>query len=285
MHELEDVVVGIDVAKATLDVAVRPSGEERHLANDAAGIAEAVAWRQTVGARVIVIEATGGYEAPLVAALASTVPVAVVNPRQVRDFARATGRLAKTDRLDAPVLAPFGEAVRPTPRPLADEAAPAEPRWSSVGVRSWRCAPPRRTAWGRRVAAVRARIQRILPGSRRTWETSTPTCASGARQLALARAGRPAAERPGHRSDRLPDLAGGRTRAGTALPRADRGPGRGRTAESRQRDVARPSDRLGRSGAVRTTLYRGTLRARAAIPSSRRSTTASSRRAKPRRWR
>src|SRR5258708_17246222 len=164
MHELEGVVVGIDVAKARLDVAVRPSGEERHLANDAAGIAEAVAWLQTVGARVLVIEATGGYEAPLVAELGvATLPVAVVNPRQVRDFARATGRLAKTDRLDAQVLAHFGEAVRPTPRPLADEEAQALA--ALVERRRQVVAMP--TAEANRlgathVAAVRARIEAHL---------------------------------------------------------------------------------------------------------------------------
>jgi transposase len=107
MNESEDVVVGIDVAKAALDMAVRPSGEARHLANESAGIAEAVVWLQTLRPQVIVVEATGGYE---------VLPVAVVNPRQVRDFARATGRLAKTDRLDAQVLAHFGQAIRPNPR-------------------------------------------------------------------------------------------------------------------------------------------------------------------------
>ncbi len=164
MHELEGVVVGIDVAKAALDVAVRPSGEERHLANDAAGIAEAVAWLQTVGARVIVVEATGGYEAALVAELGvAALPVAVVNPRQVRDFARATGRLAKTDRLDAQVLAHFGEAVRPTPRPLPDEEAQAlaalvERRRQVVAMRT---AEANRLG-ATRVAQVRARIQAHL---------------------------------------------------------------------------------------------------------------------------
>jgi transposase len=126
MNEPADAVVGIDVAKAALDVAVRPSGEERHQANDAAGIAEVVLWLQTLRPQLIVVEATGGYEAPLVAELGvASLPVAVVNPRQVRDFARATGRLAKTDRLDAQALAHFGQAVRPTPRPLADAEAQA----------------------------------------------------------------------------------------------------------------------------------------------------------------
>lgn len=93
MTESEDLVVGIDVAKAGLDVAVRPSGEERHVANDPAGIAEVVGWLQTLHPSLIVLEATGGYEALLVAELGMAhLPVAVVNPRQVRDCARAIGR-------------------------------------------------------------------------------------------------------------------------------------------------------------------------------------------------
>ena len=124
MSEPEGLVVGIDVAKAALDVAVHPAGQERHLTNDAAGIAEVVGWLHTVGPWLIVVEATGGYETALVAELGiARLPVAVVNPRQVRDFARASGRLAKTDRLDAQVLAHFGHALRPTPRPLPDEEA------------------------------------------------------------------------------------------------------------------------------------------------------------------
>jgi transposase len=112
MSELEEMAVGIDVAKAALDVAVRPSGEERQLANDAAGIADLVAWMKALGPQVIGVEATGGYETPLAAELGiAHLPVAVVNPRQVRDFAKATGRLAKTDRLDAQTLAHFGQAV------------------------------------------------------------------------------------------------------------------------------------------------------------------------------
>jgi transposase len=164
MREGEVVVVGIDVAKAWLDVAIRPSGDQRRVGNDAAGIAEAVAWLQAVGARVIVVEATGGYEALLVAELGvAALPVAVVNPRQVRDFAKATGRLAKTDRLDAQVLAHFGEAVRPTPRPLPDEEAQAlaalvERRRQVVAMRT---AEENRLG-ATRVALVRDRIRAHL---------------------------------------------------------------------------------------------------------------------------
>ena len=117
------VFVGIDVAKATLDVALRPSGERWQVAHDARGIA---ALLQRLGApseALVVLEATGGYEQAVAAALASAgVAVVVANPRQVRDFARATGQLAKTDAIDAAVLALFAERVRPEPRPLPDEA-------------------------------------------------------------------------------------------------------------------------------------------------------------------
>ena len=116
--------VGIDVAKASLDLAVRPQGEGWTVQNDAAGIAEVVTGLQRLQPELVVLEATGGLELPLAAALAGAqLRVVVVNPRQVRDFAKATGRLAKTDRLDAAVLAHFGEAIRPQPRPVPDAVA------------------------------------------------------------------------------------------------------------------------------------------------------------------
>jgi transposase len=118
--------VGIDVSKGTLDVAVRPGGERRREANDPAGLAQVVRHLRRLGPALVVCEATGGWERPLAAALgAARLPVAVVNPRQVRDFAKSTGRLAKTDALDADVLARFAEAVKPEPRPLPDEVAQA----------------------------------------------------------------------------------------------------------------------------------------------------------------
>lgn len=115
--------VGIDVAKAWLDVAVRPGGESWRVANAEAELAPLVERLRQVAPAAVVLEATGGYERAVVAALAmAALPVTVVNPRQVRDFAKATGRLAKTDTLDAGVLAHFAEAVRPAPRPLPDAA-------------------------------------------------------------------------------------------------------------------------------------------------------------------
>ena len=117
----ESVFAGIDVAKDRLDMAIRPSGTVRTVANDADGIRDMVAELESLGPSVVVLESTGGLELPLAGALAAaSLPVVVVNPRQVRDFAKATGRLAKTDVLDAQVLAHFAEAVRPEVRPLPD---------------------------------------------------------------------------------------------------------------------------------------------------------------------
>ena len=123
---MSDVYVGIDVSKARLDVAVRPSGEVRSYDNDEPGFAELATWLVPQSPRLVVVEATGGYQAPLVGALTvAGVAVAMVNPRQVRDFARASGLLAKTDRLDAEVIALFGEAMKPEPRPLPDQETTA----------------------------------------------------------------------------------------------------------------------------------------------------------------
>ena len=119
-----NVYVGIDVAKERLDVAQRPSLEGWRVANDERGIAELVARLVQLKPALVVLEATGGMELPLVGALAAAgLPVVVINPRQAREFARATGRLAKTDAIDAQVLAQFAEAVRPQLRPLPDAAA------------------------------------------------------------------------------------------------------------------------------------------------------------------
>jgi transposase len=116
--------VGIDVSKARLDgYASRPAGHFSH-PNDEAGIAAVVARLGVLGPALVVLEATGGLETPLAAALAAAkVPVAVVNPRQVRDLARAMGVLAKTDAIDARVLAAFAERVRPEVRELPGEDA------------------------------------------------------------------------------------------------------------------------------------------------------------------
>jgi transposase len=116
--------IGIDVAKAELVVALRPSGEQWTEANDERGVRTVVERLRQVGPALIVLEATGGYELLCVSALAAAaLPVVVANPRQVRDFAKATGQLAKTDRIDAEILALFAERVRPAVRALPEAEA------------------------------------------------------------------------------------------------------------------------------------------------------------------
>ena len=113
--------VGIDVAKAQLDIALRPSGERWAVPNDASGVATLVDRLQTLHPTLIVLEATGGLERAVTSALAAAgLPVVVVHPRQARDVARATGQLAKTEALDARALAHCADVIRPTPRPLPD---------------------------------------------------------------------------------------------------------------------------------------------------------------------
>ena len=119
----EPVYVGIDVAKASLEVAVHQSADRWTVEYTDPAVATLVARLTALTPSLIVLEATGGLEVPLVGVLAAGgLPVVVVNPRQVRDFAKATGRLAKTDTLDAAVLAHFAAAVRPPVRPLPDAA-------------------------------------------------------------------------------------------------------------------------------------------------------------------
>lgn len=115
---------GIDVAQGWLDVAIHGTGQPWRVTADEEGIESLVDTLREQEVHLVVLEATGGYEIPITAALGvASIPVAVVNPRQVRDFARSLGKLAKTDRLDAQVLAHFGAATQPEPRPLLDAQA------------------------------------------------------------------------------------------------------------------------------------------------------------------
>lgn len=146
--------VGIDVAQATLDIAVRPTAETWSASNDATGLDALVTCLEALAPTLIVLEATGGYQGPLVAALAAAaLPVVVVKPRHIRAFAQAVGILAKTDRLDARVIAHFAEAVKPAPRPLP-EAETQELRALLV----------RRRQLVAMVSAERARLDTAPPG-------------------------------------------------------------------------------------------------------------------------
>ena len=176
------VFVGIDVAKAQLDIALRPTGERWAVTNDEPGIAALVAWLQAAQPTLIVLEATGGHHRAVVAALAAAaLPLVVMNPRQVRDFAKATGQLAKTDVLDARAVAHFAEAVRPL------RCARCQTRRRKSCARSWRgggnssrCGPPSRTAWKTHRVACGPTSRPILPGSISAWRlwitTWTPRC-------------------------------------------------------------------------------------------------------------
>lgn len=120
----QEVYVGVDVSKDRLECAIGPTGEAFSEANEQVGVDSLVARLGEAAPKLVVLEATGGLERPLARALAAArIPVAVVNPRQARDFARACGILAKTDKIDAAALARFGEALKPTPRPIPDAEA------------------------------------------------------------------------------------------------------------------------------------------------------------------
>lgn len=118
----DECFVGIDISKEGLDVHLLPGGENFTITRDSKAITSLVKKLKKKTVTIIVVEATGGYEIPVSADLAAAgLPVAVVNPRQVRNFARGLGKLAKTDRIDAYILARFGETVQPQPRPLPTE--------------------------------------------------------------------------------------------------------------------------------------------------------------------
>ena len=121
-----DVFIGIDVSKDRLDVCIRPSGETFTVTRDGEGLERLGERLCALAPVLIVMEATGGYETVVASALAAAhLPLAVINPRQIRDFARSTGKLAKTDRLDAAAIAHFAEAIRPPAQPVADDEAQA----------------------------------------------------------------------------------------------------------------------------------------------------------------
>src|SRR5438034_1518708 len=157
--------VGIDVAKAQVDIAVRPSGERWAVPNDAGGVGTRVEQLQALQPTLIVLEATGGLERAATAALAAAgLPVVVVHPRQARDCARATGQLAQTDALDARALAHCADVIRPTPRPLPD--AQTQALRALVGRRQHLIGM--RTAEQHRLVGTSARLTKAI-GAHITW--------------------------------------------------------------------------------------------------------------------
>lgn len=120
----EKVYIGIDISQDSLDIAAYPTGQIWQYKNSKGGIAKAVTKFKGLGLKLIVMEATGGLERPLSEALYQAgLPAAIVNPRRIRDFGRSMGILAKTDKLDAKVMALFAAKIEPAPRPIQDEAS------------------------------------------------------------------------------------------------------------------------------------------------------------------
>ena len=163
--EQGSIFVGIDVSKERLDVAVRPTGmgpagEGWEVSYDDTGVRQLLSRLKSLEPDMVLLEASGGLELPLVADLAAeAVPVVVVNPRQVRDFARATGKLAKTDTLDAAALAHFAQVVRPPVRPLRDAETQALNALAARRQQVMSMIVSEKNRLGSAVIAVRPRIE------------------------------------------------------------------------------------------------------------------------------
>ena len=169
------VFVGLDVSKQRLDVAVRPLGRHFATPNDDRGIKQLVKRLAALKPQLVVLEASGGYEFTVTAALAEAqLPVVLINPLVVRKFAGATGKLAKTDKIDAQVLAHFAEAVRPELRPLPDQEQQLLKAALQRRVQMVKMIGQEKTAWKRLSSLRSARIsRRTSPGSSNAWNSWT----------------------------------------------------------------------------------------------------------------
>lgn len=242
--------VGIDVAKVHLDVVTWPAGERRRVARDEAGLMDLTGWLSAQRPALIVLEATGGLEVTVVTALVEAgLPAAVINPRQARDFAKATGRLAKTDVLDAEVLARFGAAIHPEPRPWKDAATQA----LTALIQRRRQLVEMRVAEQNRLASAHRpsptgysgypRLARRPPEGPR-WRPPAPV----AGESGLARTGRLAARRSWYRPGDRGDAPGRPAGTRDPEPAPDQRPGWGLPVQSRFRSVPGPPDDLRRAG-------------------------------------
>lgn len=242
--------VGIDVSKAELVIAVAPSGERWTSATPPEALVAFVARVKTLAPSVVVLEATAGDDVPVaVACAAAGLPVAVVNPRQIRAFAQAIGRTAKTDPIDAEVIALFGERVRPEPRPLPDARHPGvgragSPASAAAGDASRRAPTPEQAT----ATAVRRDLrQHVTWLNRRVADTDNELQKRISEESRLAGEGRSAAPCAGHRSRGQPDAAGRVTGTRPAGSADDRRARRRRAHESRERPVPRQTNDLGRA--------------------------------------
>ena len=250
MKPQEPRFVGIDVAKAHIDAAVRPEGQVWRIPYDGAGTEDLVTQLVNMAPDTVLLEATGGLELPLVAALAAAaLPVVVVNPRQVRDFAKATGRLAKTDALDAQVLAHFAEAVRPPVRPLRDADTRELNSLTTRRNQVMTMMVAERNRLGRATGAVRPRIEAHLTWLRQELDGLDRELRD---LLRLSPVWREQDDLLRLRSRRgpagIPDSAGLLARTGYAGPEADCRSGRRGAHQPGQRSPARQTNRLGRTG-------------------------------------
>jgi len=229
-------IVGIDVSKARLDVACQPApaAAASQFDNDSKGHAALVAWLKGVAPRLIVLEATGGYQRAAVAAMtAARLPVVVVNPRQVRDFARALGILAKTDAIDAAVLVRFGASINPSLRPLPDAQATAladllarrrQSRRAGIAHRRKQSTGASRGPQGQEQhpsRVDRSRQANEVDRRRARRAHSTVPLLAGKRN--------PAHQRPGRRSANRPNPTGLPARTRPDQPTSHRRPGRRRS--------------------------------------------------------
>ena len=243
--------VGIDVAKAQLDIALRPSGERWAVPHEASGVALLVDRGQPLKPTRIVLEATGGLARAVTSALATAgLPVVVVNPRQVRDVARATGQRAKTEALDARALAHFADVLRPTPRPLPD--AQTQELRALLGRRQPLIGM--RTAAQHRLAGTNECLTKNIT-AHMTWLNADIATLDDDLE-ALLRASplwreqrRAVAECQGHWARECPDVAAGTSRVGNAHTAGERGLGGRGAAPWRQWPHAGQAHDLGRAGA------------------------------------
>ena len=225
LRSIVTAFVGIDVSKATLDVAIGDRPPFR-VPNSPEGIDQLLARLRSQAAALVVLEATGGLERPVATVLAAAgLPVAVVNPRRVRDFAKAVGQLAETDALDAAILVDFASAVRPSRGPCPTRR-PANwtPCWTAAG--SWSgCGPWSRIGLS---GSVTGRVRRDLEAHLRWLDERIAEMdreMTERFQPRVAGEGRSAAEHPGDRAGGQPDAAGGPAGAGPSGPASDRGAG------------------------------------------------------------
>ena len=247
--EQESTYVGIDVAKAQVDVAVRPTGQTWTITYDDAGVQELVSQLKTLEPALVLLEATGGLELPMVVALATAaLPVVVVNPRQVRDFAKATGTLAKTDTLDAAVLAHFADAIRPDVRPLRD--AETQVLASLVARRHQVVAMlvSEKNRLRRAISAVRPRVEAHIAWLEQELEDLDQGLRQTLRQSPLWREKDDLLRTvPGVGEQLSPHPAGLPAGIGHAGSPAGRRPSGCGPLQPRQRHAARQTDRLGRT--------------------------------------